>query len=410
MNSKYTLIIDGNYFLFRTLYVLPNTFKSDEILGSSDDMAIYARKLATDLTYQIRLFNGIIDKIVWTVDSRSWRKDFYPDSEYKANRSFDNNLNWNNFSKISEDFINILKSNGVCVSKVDGAEGDDLIYAWATELSAKEKSVIIFSGDKDLTQLTGMNLANNAHILCYSPVHKKIYTYTGFNNWLSSSEDSEDFFESIKTHTKHANRTKETFNLLKNKNGIEFIENDAEEIKFKKVLTGDSGDNVLPVYWKTIKLKTGGQRTYGISEKKADIVYNEFIKKHGSFNYLYFFSDDYLIDIANILIRVIKITDKSREEIIKNIRINVNLMILSSKTIPESIIDEMFNNIESLSDIKLNLTSFNSMKSLLKGTNYIDTISNDRGISSNFFKGDDDDDDDADMSFIKGRKKNDTLF
>ena len=411
MNGKYTLVIDGNYFLFRTLFVLPGTFKSDEILGSSDDVAIYIRKLAMDLTYQIRLFDGLIDKIVWTVDSRSWRKDFYPESEYKGNRKPNSNLNWDNFSKASEDFINILAKKGVCISKVDGAEGDDLIYAWTTESMADEKSVIIFSGDKDLTQLTGINETNKAHALCYSPVHKKIYTYPGFSTWLNSVEEptqSNDFFESMKVHSKQSNRIKETLKTVRDKKKLEFIETNPEEIRFKKVLTGDSGDNVPPAYWKTVKLKTGGERTYGISDKKADEVYSEFIKNHGDFNYMYFFSDDYLTDIANILIKIVKIKDKSREEIIRNLRVNINLMILSSKTIPEGIVDEMFRVIEASSQCNLNIKSITSMKTLLSGTKYVDDITEQKGFSASFFKGDDDDNDD--MSFIKDRKQNDSLF
>jgi hypothetical protein len=177
----------------------------------------------------------------------------------------------------------------------------------------------------------------------------------------------------------------------------------------KKVLTGDSGDNVPPVYWKTVKLKTGGERVYGVSDKKADAVYDEFIKKHGSFNYMYFFSDEYLTDIANILIKVVNIKDKSREEIIRNLRVNINLMILSSQTIPEGIVDEMFRVIESLSNCNLDSKSVTSMKALLKDTKYVDDITEQKGFSASFFKGDDSDDSD-DMSFIKGRKQSDTLF
>ncbi len=412
MNGKYTLVIDGNYFLFRTLFVLPGTFKSDEILGSSDDMAIYMRKLATDLTYQIRLFDGLIDKIVWTVDSRSWRKDFYPESEYKGNRKPNSNLNWDNFSKVSEEFKDILAKRGVCISKVDGAEGDDLIYAWVTESLANEKSIIIFSGDKDLTQLTGLNKNNKAHALCYSPVHKKIYTYPGFSTWLNSVDkatDSNDFFESMKVHSNQSNRIKETLKSVRDKKTLEYIETNPEEIRFKKVLTGDPGDNVPPAYWKNVKLKTGGERIYGVSDMKANSVYDEFIKKHGSFNYMYFFSDEYLTDIANILIKVVNIKDKSREEIIRNLRVNINLMILSSQTIPEGIVDEMFRVIESLSNCNLDLKSVTSMKALLKDTKYVDDITEQKGFSASFFKGDDSDDSD-DMSFIKGRKQNDTLF
>ena len=73
--GRHTFVIDGNYFLFSTLYVLPKKSKKAELLGTEDEVQTFMRKLATDFAYQIRLFEGLIDKVVWTIDSRSWRKD-----------------------------------------------------------------------------------------------------------------------------------------------------------------------------------------------------------------------------------------------------------------------------------------------------------------------------------------------
>jgi 5'-3' exonuclease len=178
--SKHTLVIDGNYFLFRTLYVLPRSSKSKSLLETQEEMQGFMSKLATDFSYQIRLFEGLIDKVVWTVDSRSWRKDFYPESDYKGNRKQDNTINWENFSKVSDDFISILVRKGVLISKVNGAEGDDLMYAWNTELLANDKSVIMFTGDRDIIQLVHKS-PGGAHTILYSPAHKKLYTYQGFS-------------------------------------------------------------------------------------------------------------------------------------------------------------------------------------------------------------------------------------
>ena len=82
--GRHTFVIDGNYFLFRTLYVIPSRSKKAGLLGTDEDVQTFVKKLATDFAYQIRLFEGLIDKVVWTVDSRSWRKDFYPEAEYKV--------------------------------------------------------------------------------------------------------------------------------------------------------------------------------------------------------------------------------------------------------------------------------------------------------------------------------------
>ena len=196
--GRHTFVVDGNYFLFRTLYVLPHNVKSKELLGSSDDVQSFMAKLATDFAYQVRLFDGLIDKIVWTVDSRSWRKDFYPESDYKGNRKQDSSINWNNFSKVSEDFITLLSKQGVIISKINGAEGDDLMYAWNTESLANNKSVIMFTGDRDIVQLVCNN--NNTHTILFSPAHKKLYTYQGFSEWMNTEVDESqtDIFDLMK--------------------------------------------------------------------------------------------------------------------------------------------------------------------------------------------------------------------
>ena len=108
------MIIDGNHFLFKTLHVLPRS--GSQILGTDADVEVYVRKLATDLAYQIRTVEGLIDEIVWTLDSRSWRKDFYPQADYKGTRKQDSKLNWDNFSRATGEFKQILASKGVTIS------------------------------------------------------------------------------------------------------------------------------------------------------------------------------------------------------------------------------------------------------------------------------------------------------
>ena len=116
-NKKATFIIDGNYHLFRSLFVLPKT--DGKHINTDSDAKSYMQKIATDLAYQIRALDGLIDEVVWTIDSKSWRKDFYPEAQYKANRKSNDTINWENFSKISSEFVEILKEKGVVISKIN---------------------------------------------------------------------------------------------------------------------------------------------------------------------------------------------------------------------------------------------------------------------------------------------------
>ena len=302
--GRHTFVIDGNYFLFRTLYVLPRKSKKTEMLATDEDATVFMRKLATDFAYQIRLFEGLIDKVVWTIDSRSWRKDFYPEAEYKGNRKQDSSINWANFSKITEEFTQLLIKQGVIYSKINGAEGDDLMYAWNTESLANDKSVIMFTGDKDLVQLVNKSQNNNTHTILFSPAHKKLYTYQGFSEWLSTEEKetSTDLFDVLKTSSSPESQSKKLLSSIISKKKVSVIEVDPEDFRFRKVLTGDSGDNVPPAYWHISKPKNGKSRRYGISESKATSIIAEFKEKHGSLSHMYLYEDGYITESKLFLI------------------------------------------------------------------------------------------------------------
>ena len=407
--GRHTFVIDGNYFLFRTLYVLPRKSKKAEMLGTEEDSKVFMRKLATDFAYQIRLFEGLIDKVVWTQDSRSWRKDFYPEAEYKGNRKQDSSINWANFSKVTEEFTQLLIKQGVIYSKVDGAEGDDLMYAWNTECLANDKSVIMFTGDRDLVQLVNKSTNNNTHTILFSPAHKKLYTYQGFSEWLTSEEKeiSNDLFDVLKVSSSPESQSKKLLSSIISKKKVSVIEVDPEEFRFRKVLTGDSGDNVPPAYWYVSKPKNGKSRRYGVSESKATSIITEFKEKHGSLSHMYLYEDGYITDLANILIRHMKAKHMSREQIISNLKSNVNLMVLSSHTIPEGILDEMFQSVESTINInELALPNISTMKKIVVGTKY-DGDDN-SAFKASFFKGDNDNSDD--MSFITNKKTKGKIF
>ena len=407
--GRHTFVIDGNYFLFRTLYVLPRKSKKAEMLGTDEDAIVFMRKLATDFAYQIRLFDGLIDKVVWTIDSRSWRKDFYPDAEYKGNRKQDTSINWENFSKVTKEFTQLLIKQGVIYSKIDGAEGDDLMYAWNTESLANDKSVIMFTGDRDLVQLVNRSKTNSTHTILFSPAHKKMYTYQGFSEWLTAEEEvsSKDIFDVLKVSSSPEAQSKKLLSSIIAKKKVSVIEVDPEEFRFRKVLTGDSGDNVPPAYWHT-STKNGKTRRYGVSEGKATAIIDEFKLKHGTLSHMYLYEDGYITDLANILIRHMKAKHMSREQIIINLKSNVNLMVLSSHTIPEGILDEMFKSVESQINInELVLPNVSTMKKIVEGTKY-DGDDN-SAFKASFFKGDDSDDN-TDMSFITNKKTKGKIF
>ena len=236
-----------------------------------------------------------------------------------------------------------------------------------------------------------------------------MYTYQGFSEWLTTKEDetSKDIFDVLKSSSTPEAQSKKLLASIISKKKVSVIEVDPEEFRFRKVLTGDSGDNVPPAYWHT-STKNGKTRRYGVSEGKATAIINEFKQKHGTLSHMYLYEDGYITDLANILIRHMKAKHMNREQIISNLKSNVNLMVLSSHTIPEGILDEMFKSVESKINVnELKLPNVSTMKKIVAGTEY-DGDDN-SAFKASFFKGDDDGDKN-DMSFIINKKTKGKIF
>jgi len=400
-NNRYTLLIDGNYFLFRTLFVNPSS-RSGELLADENSIAVFVRKLATDLTYQIRLFDGLIGNIVWAQDSKSWRKPFHPELDYKGSRKKNNKVNWDNFQKASESFTKILAEYGVSISKAAGAEGDDLVWAWSERLINDGTSSIIFSGDRDLMQL--IQRSGDNHILFYSPTHKNLSVPIGFNNWISHKEDDEgvDIFNMSSISE---NQTKQKLESVIKKKKIDPSELNVEIFKLNKVLTGDAGDNVPPVYTKIVAGKDGKERKYGVSDKKASKICIEYAKKYNDLSISNLLTDDACTYMANTIIKNLNIQDKTQEDIIESIKLNCKLMILSTDLVPSEVLEAMEDDISNNINNKTDLSKFKNMKSLLANSDFV-TKDLEMAQSSSFLK----DAGDSDMSFITDAKQNQSLF
>ena len=121
--GKHTLLIDGNYFVFSRLFVLQKP-KSGQLLGDDKQKSQFMRKLAIDFASEMRKLKMFVDDVVLTVDSKSWRKDLYPEADYKGTRKQSSDVNWTNVYSVYEEFQKILASKGVTVHQIQGAEAD----------------------------------------------------------------------------------------------------------------------------------------------------------------------------------------------------------------------------------------------------------------------------------------------
>lgn len=373
--GKHTLLIDGNYFVFSRLFVLPKPKGGALLLGDDKQKSQFMRKLAIDFASEMRKLKMFVDDVVLTVDSKSWRKDMYPDAQYKGTRKQNKTVDWTAVYEVYEAFQQIVAKKGVTVHQIQGAEADDVIFGWSTMLNARGKSCIVWTGDRDLIQLVNYSTTNDAHTVWYYNTKKSLYGYKGFEDDMaeSASKDmTEDdmLFNMGGQHMMRDAYQKDIMGWVRaNKIGITEI--DCDEFIFKKILVGDKSDNIPSVVTWQKEMKNGKLRNYSITDKTAESIYNQFIKEYKDFKIDYLFSSESKDKLSDIIYRVV---GHSSLTLIKaNLTNNIALMLLHNKTIPDPIQKAIYDAIERDWEGALeNKESLFEMDKILKDTDWLE--------------------------------------
>jgi len=372
--GKHTLLIDGNYFVFSRLFVLPKP-KTGKLLGDDKQKNQFMRKLAIDFASEMRKLKGFVDDVVLTVDSKSWRKDLYPEADYKGTRKPNSNVEWPAVYEVYEAFQQILASKGVTVHQIQGAEADDVLFGWSTMLNNRGKSCLVWTGDRDLIQLVNYSKANDAHTIWYYNTKKSLYAYEGFMQDMiesATADMSEDdmLFNMGGQHMMRDRYQKQILDwTIANK--IETTEVDCEQFIFNKILTGDKSDNIPSVVSWQKEMKDGKLRTYSITDKLADKIYEQFIKEGDEFKIDFLFSKEQKDRLVDIIYRVVGHT--SVNLINSNLSNNIALMLLHTRTIPDSIQRAIYSAIEKDWEGALdNIEVVQDMDKILEGTHWLE--------------------------------------
>lgn len=229
---KYALIDTANTF-FRARHVASRNTETFEKIG----MALHLTLASVNQV--VRKYG--IDHVVFALEGRSWRKDFY--KPYKAHRVLanqsltesekeENDMFWETYAM----FTDYLKEKtNVSVIRHENAEADDIIARFIT-LHPNDQ-VYIISSDTDYVQL----ISNNC------------FQYNGITNQLITPEG---YFDD-KGRQVIDKKTKEP-KLL----------GDPEFLLFEKCMRGDSTDNVFSAY-PGVRTK-GSKNKVGLTEAFED--------------------------------------------------------------------------------------------------------------------------------------------
>lgn len=370
--AKHSLIIDGNYFLHSRLFVLPRK-KNEPLLSTKDSQQQLMRKLCIDFASEIRKMKPFIDQIVVAVDAKSWRKDLFPEAQYKGTREYDNSIDWKSVFNIYQEWQNILKQHGVIIHQINGAEADDVLFGWSTQLNNQGKNCIVWTGDKDLIQLVNYNQAMDSYTLWYYNSKRKLIAFEGFSKLLQSKKtdqlSNDDLLFNMSSDAVLHDKMINDLNQWIINNTVNIEEVNCDEFIFSKILQGDKSDNIKSVVTWTKTTKSDKVLNYAISENKANKILEQFYKEQGDFKIDMFFNKDFVENIADIIHRVIG--KSTPEEIKVRFNQNLDLMLLHYNTIPEVIQDSIFNNIESDFEKIPEFKPLSKMESILEGTKWI---------------------------------------
>ena len=341
--KRFTLIIDGHNFFFRSLWSCFRQSSKTKILSTQKDIDSYEKKMMVDFCSVIKNVSPIVNDIIFVKDSHSWRKELLLEHEYKGNRKkTQDNIDMIGFGDAVNNFTETLVNFGIKVSFADGSEGDDLIYAWSNCLFDSGKSSLILSTDKDLNQL--VKCVNDVHVIQYSPVSNKLYVSEESNYIIKNiSEHKEVQMENLFDELFTISIENDPFEKFVNGTDVEVVR--PEEIRFIKIIGGDVSDNIYPVYFKQ---GNGTTKSKGLGPKTVKKIYDTFKGKLGcEFDYHIYSNDDVMKLLCNIIYEIAKINDDefTKRMLLENIRVNTKLVALTDESIPFNIIENMAENI-----------------------------------------------------------------
>lgn len=370
--GKHTLLIDGNYFLHSRLFVLPRP-KGKQLLGDKESQSQLMRKLCIDFASEVRKMAPFVDQIVVAVDAKSWRKDLFPDAQYKGTRTHDDSINWKAVFGVYAEWQKILEQKGIIIHQVQGAEADDVMYGWSTQLNSEGKNCIAWTGDRDLIQLVNYNQATDAYTLWYYNSKKKLIAFEGFEDVMASRKTStmtnDELLFNISSEEATYDKLKEDFQAWMDKNRVEVQEINCDDFVFGKILQGDKSDNIPSVITWTKAASNGKIRNYSLTEKHCVKILEQYKKEENEFTIEHFFNRGQVNKLVDIIYRVVGKSDP------KEIRIrfnqNLDLVLLHYNTIPLAIQKDIYNNIEADRNVLPEFSNITQMEKILEGTDWM---------------------------------------
>lgn len=174
------ILFDGNFLYHKTFSVWSTYYQKSkdaeeneraliEALSNKESRQVLLRKIIIDMCATINRFKNV-EKVAFVIDSHSWRYRFHANYKYAATRV--RGAYYSQFIDMLNELEGFLRKKGFIVSRVMGAEGDDLLYIWSLYFSeVLEEDLVIITGDSDIRQVINERVA----VFCNNSKNLKLF-------------------------------------------------------------------------------------------------------------------------------------------------------------------------------------------------------------------------------------------
>jgi hypothetical protein len=369
-NKQKILLIDGNYFSMRSIGQL-NMGDTVNNLESESEQKLFKSNLYGNFVSLVRTFQSrnLINQVIIVSDFKSWRKKVEPfkpyyipiDSTkpigYKEQRvavKEESPINYDNFYRIHNEFIDELKNLGILSYKIEGLEGDDLICLFSNYGKDKSVEIVCFCTDGDLVQCVRDNFhlfrnirskeAPNGEIVINQKMYDLLYetkkSTNEFADLLPGAFLNDHFIKDIAT-IQLGDIYGENKVIRKINGGI----NIAYPFKtlLTKIICGDKKDNIFSLMsW----MSSTGTREYKLTEKMLEKAFELCNLPFTDANALKVISKPE--NQKTVIIAVGRISKQSIniDSCLLHFKHNLKMLLLNKQAIPEEyvkIFDELIN-------------------------------------------------------------------
>ena len=377
-NPKTFLLIDGAYFANRTLHG-ERIVNPEMTMHTNHDFMRFEYLMIRNLISTISAFKNdstdIIDNVILTFDSKSWRYGVDPHVpyysepgdklKYKENRDAQkekSDIDWDAFKQAQDDFAAMIK-DFIPTYKISGFEADDLLFYLTDKLSSDGHKCIVLATDGDLEQLVNdrvvffkdvrskmspngeLYMSENNYNLLFSGQMGAGQTKTMlemFTDKLSKSDEQISVDLEMANWLGQLNQIQTTGNIYKKITRLPgqqtFIER-KHKIMFYKCIEGDKKDNILPLLqWKS----STGTRNYKCTDKFISKVIASLGYSDSPETYKHLFDVENLDFQFMIKAFMLNLVEQCKQmsvakNLLAHLKHNMKLNLLSHDYLPESL-------------------------------------------------------------------------